>query len=277
MGGCIKMLKPLFAIALLSSLFLQASASADEAAFLKSGDRIVLFPLRKATVSAEVDAPVRSIPLKEGAAIRKGCVLVELDDRLCRESFLKAESAVKEAEANLDYARKVFAQDEELVVKGGIGRQEFEKARLDKATAEARLSFAEASCRAAKLNLEACRILAPYDGHVLKRVASEWEYVKAGQPLIEIVDDTQLLAVANLPSSDASAIKPGSVAKFKIDETQAEVSGSFHESSGGVNPSGRTYEVKFLIDNRDGRLLPGMSGVVLSRPSNRQAEPGQGK
>jgi len=274
--GVFEMFKPFLAAALLAASSIASLMAGDEAPYVKSSDRIVLFPLRKATISSEIDAPIASIPLKEGSAIRKGDLLVALDDRLPKESLIKGEAAVKEAQANLEYAKKVMEQSEELVLKGGIGRQELEKARLDKATAEARLSFAEASCRSARLNLDACRIKAPYDGHVLKRVASEWEFAKAGQPLIEILEDFQLLAVANLPSTEAAAIKPGSTAKFKIDENLAEVSGVLYESSGAVNPSGRTYEVKFLVDNRDGKLLAGMSGVIVSRPSAKM-EQGQEK
>ncbi len=231
----------------------------------RQGERIVLFPLKRAAIAAEVDATVKSFPLKDGSAILKGDVLAELDSRIYFENLRKAEAAVKEAEANAVYAAKAYEQAEGLLSKGGIGRQEFEKAKLDKDGSEARLKFAEASCQAALISFESCKVKAPYPGHLLRRIASEGEYVKAGQPLLEAANDLELLAVANLPSSEAAGLKLGETAKFRIDETRAEATGTLYEISGAVNPAGRSIEVKYLIDNRDGKLLPGMSGAIVSR------------
>lgn len=239
--------------------------TAQDRTLAMDGDRIVLFPVKKATISAEVDATVKRIPLKDGAPMSKGDLLVELDSRLHLESLRKAEAAVKEAEANLTYAARIYEQAEGLLAKGGIGRQEFEKAKLEKDGSEAKLKFAEACRETARINFEACQIKAPYSGHLLRRIASEGEYAKAGQPLLEAANDLELLATANLPSSEAAGLKLGDTAKFKIDETREEVTGTLYEISGAVNPTGRSIEVKYIIDNRSGRLMPGMSGVLISR------------
>jgi RND family efflux transporter MFP subunit len=194
--------------------------------------------------------------------VTKGEVIAELDLRNYQENLLKAESAVKEAQANFDFAKRNCEHSAEMFAKGMMGKQEYEKALMDKDVAEARLKFAEANCQTARLALDACQIKAPYDGHIVRRIASEWEYVKAGQPLLEVAEDLKLLAVVNMSSVEATGIKPGAQALFLIDETKTETPGTLFERSGAVNPAGRTLEVKFLIDNKDGRLLPGMSGVL---------------
>jgi len=252
-------------LALLASVSLELAAIAQDLG--KSSDRVVLFPLKKASIASEIDGVVASLPLKEGTRFAKDDILAELDSRLYKENANKALASVREAEATVAYSSKVFDQAAELVAKGSIGKQEYEKICLDRNTSEAKLAFAVAAANAAKINLSFCVIKAPYDGRLVKKHVSEWEYVKPGQPLLEIIQDSQLLAVVNISSSDALKLKPGDSAVFRIDETGAEVTGTFYESSGSVNPSSRTFEVKYLIDNADGKLLAGMSGAVVSRKS----------
>lgn len=253
------------AILICAASLLASVVAAQDSIAPKASERAVLFPLRKTTVSAEIDGVVSSLPLKEGVDFKAGAVLACIDDRLYKESFAKAEAAVEEAKANLEFAKKSFEQAQELSTRGGVGRQELEKAKLDRDSAEARLKFAEASQKAAKLNLDFCKIQAPYHGRLVKKFVSEGEYVKAGQPVLEIQDDFSVLAVVNLPSTDAKSLGSASECRFRIDETQTEHDGRLYEHSGRINPAGRTVEAKFLIDNGDRKLMPGMSAALVSK------------
>jgi hypothetical protein len=90
---------------------------------------------------------------------------------------------------------------------------------------------------------------APFPGRVISKMENEYDYVREGQPIIEVADDNKLLAVIHLPSEIIKKISVGMELKFKIDETNSEVSGRIYTVSGSVNPGSRTFEVKALIDN----------------------------
>jgi RND family efflux transporter MFP subunit len=114
----------------------------------------------------------------------------------------------------------------------------------------------------AKLNLDSCKIIAPFKGRLISRIAQEHEYLKAGQPVLSVIDDTKLLAVVHLPSGLKNSLKIGQEFEIKVDETGQTYKGKVHEISGEVDPGSKTFSIKLLVDNPQGVLSPGMSGSL---------------
>ncbi len=211
--------------------------------------RIVLFPFRRAVISSTVDASVKECLFGEGESFTKEEVIVKLDDALYRERFLKAQ-------AYATFAAEVYKNDLKLAEKGGIGRRELAKSRLGHETAEAEMEIAQ-------INLNACVIKTPFSGRLVKEIAAEHEFVRIGQPVLEIIDDYQLLAVMHLPSSQRKLLQKGQEMKFRIDETDTVHAGKVYEISAEIDPRSRTFEAKVLIDNSVRTLSAGMSGIAV--------------
>ncbi len=226
--------------------------------------KVVFFPFREAVVSSTVAANVKEYLIKEGERFSSGNTIARLDSRQYQQANLKAKAVLAEAKASMVFCERNAKRAEDLFARSAIGLQELEQCRLDRDSAEAKSQCAEAALRLSELDLEACELKAPFDGRLTKRIAKANEFVNAGQPLMEIIDDSSLLADMHLPSSMRDSLKIGDELEFKVDEKGLLRKGRVHEISGRIDYESRTFEVKALIDNKDRALSAGMSGSLIS-------------
>lgn len=226
--------------------------------------KIVLFPIQESTVSTLVDSFINKFCYKEGQEFKKGDVLVELDDNLYKQLSIKAKAELVGAEASYKYANDIYKHNIKLYKQNAIGSQELDKSKLDKIETLSSLEQAKADMIIADIKLNSCCIKAPFSGRITTKEIHEYDYVRTGQPIFQIINDHKLLAVMYIPSSHIDKIKLGMKIEFKIDETNTECTGKVYEIAGSVDPSSRSFEIKAVIDNTDRKLLAGMSGKLLT-------------
>jgi membrane fusion protein, multidrug efflux system len=226
--------------------------------------KIVLFPIQESTVSGLVDSFINKFCYREGQEFKKGDILVELDNNLYKQSSIKAKAELVGAEASYKYANDIYKHNIKLHKQNAIGSQELDKSKLDKIEAQSNLELAKANMIIADIKLNSCSIKAPFSGRITTKELHEYDYVRTGQPILQIINDHKLLAVMYIPSSHIDKIKLGMKIKFKIDETNTECTGKVYEIAGSIDPSSRSFEVKVIIDNSNRKLLAGMSGKLLT-------------
>ncbi len=226
--------------------------------------KIVLFPIQETTVASLVDSFIETICFKEGVEFKKGDTLVKLDKSLYRQAYNVAKSRLTGAEAAFKYAENIYKHNIELYKKNAIGSQELEKSEMDKIEALSNLEQAKANLTISEIKLNSCSVKAPFSGRAIVKELNEYDYVRTGQPILHIINDNQLLAAMNLSSSKLNKVKLGMSIELKIDETGTKCTGRVYEIAGSINPSSRTFEVKVVIDNKDKKLLAGMSGKLLT-------------
>lgn len=266
-------LKNIFLATLFASVFFVAGAAKADSKY-DIPVKVVIFPFREAVIPALTDARVMKYYFYEGSKFAKGKVLAHLDKTVYQQRLLKIAAGLKEAEAGLDFAKKNAKRTAELYKKGIQGHTELERANLEAKVAEAKHLSAKASYIVAKRELAMCDIVAPFDGRLVKKLVNEYEYVRVGQPVMEIIDDNKLLAVMHLPSNAKNRIMIGQPMTIKIDETGTSHKGRIYKISGVIDPGSRTFEIKVLLDNNKGTLAAGMSGLLLK---NKTTENPKGK
>jgi len=126
------------------------------------------------------------------------------------------------------------------------------------------MQIAKASMNMSQIRLDDCTIKAPFSGRLTEKLVNEHEFVGTGTPIMEIINDSELLAIMYLPSDDIKKIKKDSTMLFIIDETGTKHEGKVYEISGYVYSGSRTFEIKAVIDNKDRELFSGMSGSLLT-------------
>jgi HlyD family secretion protein len=195
-------------------------------------------------VSSPLAGRVLRIELEPGDPVKRGQVVARvraeapplLDARTRAEAQATLESAraalgrvradVERARATLDQARRELARVQELARSGLTTRQEVEAREAEARVAEESANAATFAVRAAEAELQRASarlaptapdvtgrvitVTAPVDGVVLKRIRESESIVPAGDPLIEIGNPRQLEIVADLLSTDAVRVKPGS-------------------------------------------------------------------
>lgn len=214
-------------------------------------------PRRYTTLSAEVSAKIVRLPLAEGDRFAVGDLLVQFDDSLQR-------AQLQRAEAELAAARVVLHSNSELEKLSSVGKVEIEQSRFAVARAEAEVA-------AAGSLLGKCRVVAPFPGRVAEQMVRELEFVQLGQPLLEIIDDTQLDLEFIVPSRLLAGLGVDTPLSATIDETGRNYPARIRRIGARVEPVSQTAKVVAAIDGQFPELLAGMSGRVhLPPPTSRQ-------
>lgn len=245
------------ALAFAAALLACAPAQADAAARTRE-IRAQLTPRHFTTLSAEIGARVSHVHVREGAAFKKGQTLVSFDCSIQRAQLNKSQ-------AELAGAEKTYTANKRLMELNSVGQIELDtsKAAFGKASAEVQMS---------RTLLSKCAIAAPYAGRVAAQRVRESQYVQAGQPVLEILDDSALELEFLAPSRWYPRLKTGSAFVVRIDETGKTYPAKVVSTGARIDPVSQSIKVRGQISGRFPDLLAGMSGAV-SFPASAPATP----
>ena len=157
------------------------------------------------TISSELAARVEKINFLLGDVFKKGDTLISFDCEL-----YKAQRDV--IQSNYNSANIQLENDKELLEMRSIGKLQYQ-------LSESALKKAAAELKIAKLNVNRCKIIAPYDGKVMDVNTSVFASIEERQPLMSIVGDGLLEADIVVSSNWLKWLKKGHQVKITIDET----------------------------------------------------------
>lgn len=211
---------------------------------LRSRQSVVLRP--------EVAGRIAQIGFAEGQRVRKGQLLVQLDDVL-----QKAE--LSQAQAQLSIARANLKRNEELVAQAFVAQRVLDESRAALQVAEAQVALAQA-------RLARMRVVAPFDGTVGLRNINLGEYVKDGADLVNLEDTSQLTVDFRLPERYQTRIATGQGVKVELDALPGK---TFNARVQAVDPlldaNGRSIAVRAALPPAPGgELRPGMFARVTT-------------
>jgi membrane fusion protein (multidrug efflux system) len=194
----------------------------------------------------EVAGRIRALGFADGAGVRRGQMLVQLDDTL-------QQAEVSQAQAQLSIARANTRRNQELVAQGFVAQRVLEESAANQQVAEAQLALAQA-------RLGRMRIVAPFDGTVGLRTVNPGDYVKDGADLVNLEDLSTMLVDFRLPERYQTRLKPGQSVELQLDALPGR---TFRARVRALDPlldaSGRSVAVRAELPNADGALLrPGM-------------------
>lgn len=197
------------------------------------------------TLRPEVSGRVAALGFSDGARVRRGQLLVQLDDTLQR-------AQLQQAQAQAAIARTQLARNRELVAQGFVSQSAVDQS-------EAALEVAQAQVALAQAQLARLRVLAPFDGQTGIRQVNVGDYVKDGADLVTLVDADQVWVDYRLPERYAARVRPGQTVDVTLDALpERRFAGRVEAVEARVDADGRTLLVRARLDNRDGLLTPGM-------------------
>ncbi len=206
-------------------------------------------PLEDLWVKAEVKGQVVSIPAKEGRLVKKGQLLVRLDDRDYR-------SRLARIEANYRLAR----QDHERMV-SLVKKNIAAESKLDEI--EARLEELKARRGEAQLALDRTSITAPISGRLNEIKAKKGELLDVNQEVAQILQFKKVKVMVGVPESDVAAVFDLNEAEVIIEALgNRKVKGRKIFLSRQPRTLARLYDLELMVPNPDGRILPGMFAQV---------------
>ncbi len=156
---------------------------------------------------------VRAVYVKQGQNVRRGQVLLKLDDAMVRQQLVAARSGLSTLQAQLNTARDIYNRQNNLW-KQGIGTEvQLIQSRTNVTTLETQLATARENIRTIEQQMEGTNVRADLNGVadiVNIRVGEYFQGVMGNSPQIVIVNTSTLKAVAQVPETYASKVKVGS-------------------------------------------------------------------
>jgi membrane fusion protein (multidrug efflux system) len=228
------------------------ASSAPPSALDSREVRAQLAPRRYTTLAAEIGAKINRLPLPEGAAFKQGQMLVQFDCQLQQAQLNKADAA-------LMAANTAWRGNQRLSDLNSVGKVELDVSKADALKAQAEVS-------ANRALIGKCQIAAPFSGRIAEQKAREQQYVQPGQPLLEIIDDSQLELEFIVPSRWLAWVRTGTAFEVNIDETGKTYPAKVQRIAARVDPVSQSVKLSAVIDGRFGELAAGMSGKVLMAP-----------
>jgi membrane fusion protein, multidrug efflux system len=204
---------------------------------LRSRQSVVIRP--------EVSGRVLQIGFTEGRPVRRGQLIVQLDDTLQRAQLQQAKAQASIATTNLQRSR-------ELVSQGFISQSAVDQNAAALEVAQAQVALAEAQVARMRIN-------APFDGVTGIRTVNLGDYVKDGADLVAIEDLRAMLVDLRLPERYVSRTRPGQDVEFQIDAIDGRAfRGRVEALDSQLDVNGRSLLVRATVSNADGVLKSGM-------------------
>lgn len=234
----------------------------------------------QATMRAKASGTVGTIAVREGENVRKGQVLIELENareraviKLAEASLEKAKAALAEERVTLQNCRKDLARKE--MMRDIIARKDYENARdivlqheAALAGREGEVKEAEATLVVRTAELENTMIRAPFNGTVTEIHVKTGETVAAlSTPICDVAYLDTLYVQVAVPIQYLPQLKRGQRVGVKIEQDASLFSGRFTGEIGYINPvvdaASRRVKIKVTLHNPTRRVRPGMVAEVF--------------
>lgn len=212
------------------------------------------------SIASKLLATVVEVNIKAGQPVRKGDVLIRLDDADLKARLGQAEAAVSAATANRDRAKIDFDRVEQLLRQNAATKTEFDQASTTLRAAEAELNRADEALKEAQTILGYATISSPLDGRVIDKQVDVGDTVEMGRVLVTLFARMQL--VASVRESLTNRLRVGQTIGVQIDAVGHPCEGTISEIVPEAESASRTFAVKVTGPCPPG-VYPGMFGRLI--------------
>jgi len=199
-------------------------------------------------VTSEIAGRVQSIGFTEGGAVKKGDVLLRLDD-------LEWKAELDRAKAELELATVEERRAAELLKRQGIAQASYDEAVAKRGVAQAQKELAAA--RLAKTVIEA-----PFDGLVGLRQISEGSLIAPGDRVVTLQRLDPIKLQFSIPEEYASYVSTGNLVHFSAPGLTGERTANIYSIEPRVDATTRTVAIRATLPNPEHLLMPGGYATV---------------
>lgn len=236
-------------------------------------------PYRQAVISAEFAGRLMTIRENEGAFVKKGDTIFELDYKeaqldaqrcriIAENSAELSEAKFKAQTAKLDLNATQILHDSTR----SVSDEELWKKQLDYDVAATECERLAVTKEKEKLDFQIADerlkhffVIAPFDCTVAQRFLNESESCKPQEPLVRIVDVHKCRFITYVPADRSQKLTKGKKVNLSLvgDKTVRARQGSIEFISPVVDPSSGLRTIKVVFDNFDGSIQPGVAGTMV--------------
>jgi len=204
---------------------------------LRSNQGVMLRP--------EVSGRIVKLGFADGQRVRRGQLLVQLDDTL-------QQAQLKQSEAQASIARTNLQRGRELLGEGFVSQSAVDQNA-------AALEVAESQVALARAQLARLKVMAPFDGTAGIRVVDVGDYLKDGADIVNVEDLSSLKVQFALPERVVDRLRVGQAVDVAVDALPGRsFKGRVQAIDSQVDANGRALQVVAQVENTGALLKPGM-------------------
>jgi membrane fusion protein, multidrug efflux system len=189
-----------------------------------------------------------SITFEEGSIVKKGDLLLKINDEELAAQAARAESRVT-------LARAQAARQNQLVAAGGTSRE-----ALDAAESEVSVLAAEATL--ARAQLAKTEIRAPFGGVIGLRYVSEGAYIDSQARIATLQKIDTIKVDFSIAERHLDRVQPGAKVKISVAGVAQPFTGDVYAIEPRIDPGTRTLRLRARSENPGGKVLPGGFATV---------------
>lgn len=200
-------------------------------------------------VKTELEGLVTRVAFESGAAVKQGDLLVSLDTSREEAELKGLVAAARLAELSLNRAKEL--------------RDNGSNSAADLDAAEATYTQALAAAEQVRVTISKKHLTAPFAGRLGITQVSPGQYLRAGDPIVQLEALDPICADFGLPQQDIPLIRPGLEVTLAIDAFPGRTfTGTITAVNPRVSDATRNVRIRAALANRDEALRPGMFGRV---------------
>jgi len=199
-------------------------------------------------LKCETAGKITNLSLREGARVRKGDLLVKINDADLQAQLKKAQSLVKLDEDN-------EAREKKLLEINGISKEEYDVALTTLFGAKADVELIEAQ-------IQKTEIKAPFDGIVGLKNVSEGSYISNTNVVANLEQLDPMKIDFSIPEKYMNQVKVGDVINFSVAGSQENYKGEIYAIEPRIDIASRTLEIRAHAPNREGKLRSGAFATI---------------
>lgn len=239
-------------------------------------------PARRADLRAEVSTVVMQVLKENGDPVRRGELLVRLDETAIRDSQTSADESVRAATQSLEQTERQLQRLTKLRESGMASTQQLEDTETRRNNATSELAAAKSRQAQARQQMLRTEVRAPFDGIVSDRKASVGDTAQVGKELLKVIDPNSMRFEGFVSADMVGQLRGEQPVSFRINGYgDTEFSGTIMRISPAANPLTRQVEVLVGINQHaahktrpllsglyaEGRIIAGSNAITLPAAS----------
>jgi membrane fusion protein (multidrug efflux system) len=217
-------------------------------------------PDKRADLRAEVAAVVTQVLKDNGEAVKRGDLLMRLDDTSIRESLTSAQAGERAALQAFEQSQRQVERLKTLQAQGMTSVQALDDAEGRRNAAQSELVAARGRVVSAQQQLRRTEVRAPFDGVVSDRKASVGDTAQVGKELLKVIDPRSMRFEGLVSADRMGDVKPGQRVSFRVNGVDGvEFSGKVQRVDAAANAVTRQVEV--LVSFDDAAKAPKVAGL----------------
>jgi len=215
-----------------------------------------------ANLSTRMMGYVTKIHTKVGAKVRKGQLLLSINNADLVAKRAQINARITEANAAFSNAKKDFSRLTALFNDSSASQKELDDITAHYNMAKARLEGAKQMKNEINAQFSYANIRAPFNGVVTNKFINTGDMANPGMPLLEVESPGSFQVTTMIPENEISQIKSGIKVNVLVKSLNKTLTGVVTEVSASAKNTGGQYLVKIALDKTDEKILSGMFTAV---------------